>query len=45
MVCSLANARHFDCEVKVSELAEMSEKVVEMRSNVEGYVQKGWKGC
>ena len=36
----LANAGHFDCEVKVSELAEMSEKVVEMRNNVDGYVQK-----
>ncbi|MEF9864060.1 MAG: adenosylhomocysteinase, partial [Christensenellaceae bacterium] len=36
----LSNAGHFDCEVKVSELAEMSEKVVEMRHNVDGYVQK-----
>lgn len=36
----LANAGHFDCEVKVSELAEMSEKVIGMRNNVDGYVQK-----
>ena len=36
----LANAGHFDCEVKVSELGEISERVVEMRHNVEGYVQK-----
>ncbi len=36
----LANAGHFDCEVDVAGLAKMSEKVVEMRHNVEGYVQK-----
>ncbi|WP_066648465.1 adenosylhomocysteinase [Christensenella timonensis] len=36
----LANAGHFDCEVNVGQLREMSDKVVEMRHNVEGYVQK-----
>ncbi len=36
----LSNAGHFDCEVNVAQLGEISEKVVEMRNNVEGYVQK-----
>ncbi|MEG1472989.1 MAG: adenosylhomocysteinase [Christensenella sp.] len=36
----LTNAGHFDCEVNVAELAEISEKVVEMRHNVEGYIQQ-----
>lgn len=36
----LANAGHFDCEVNVKQLAEISEEVIEMRHNVEGYVQK-----
>lgn len=36
----LSNAGHFDCEVNVAQLREISEKVVEMRNNVEGYVQK-----
>ena len=35
----LANAGHFDCEVNVAELAATSEKVIEMRNNVEGYIQ------
>ncbi len=36
----LSNAGHFDCEVSVAQLAKISEKVVPMRQNVEGYVQK-----
>lgn len=36
----LSNAGHFDCEVNVAELGKISEKVVEMRNNVDGYVQK-----
>lgn len=36
----LSNAGHFDCEVNVAALREISERVVEMRNNVEGYVQK-----
>jgi len=36
----LSNAGHFDCEVNVAELERMSEKIVPMRHNVDGYVQK-----
>lgn len=36
----LANAGHFDCEVKVSELKQISKEVREMRQNVQGYVQQ-----
>lgn len=36
----LANAGHFDCEVKVADLKANSVKVIPMRKNIEGYVQK-----
>lgn len=36
----LSNAGHFDCEVNVAALGKISEKVIEMRNNVEGYLQK-----
>ncbi len=35
----LTNAGHFDCEVNVAELAKMSKEVLDMRKNVEGFVQ------
>ena len=36
----LANAGHFDCEVNVAKLKEISVSAKEMRANVTGYEQK-----
>jgi adenosylhomocysteinase len=35
----LANAGHFDCEVKVADLKKNCKEVIPMRKNVDGYVQ------